>query len=75
MTIRIKEVLIEAHNSIRLVERYYTPLCRLYEIICKKLKDENIDKEMKLQMAIKAVNDTASPNSLVPTLLVFGTYL
>jgi hypothetical protein len=25
-------------------------------------------------MAIKAVNDTASPNGLVPTLLVFGAY-
>jgi hypothetical protein len=26
-------------------------------------------------MAIKAVNDTASPNGLVPTLLVYGAYL
>ena len=25
-------------------------------------------------MAIKAVNNTASPNGLVPTLLVFSTY-
>ena len=25
-------------------------------------------------MAVKAVNDTAELNSLVPTLLVFGTY-
>jgi hypothetical protein len=25
-------------------------------------------------MAIKAVNDTAGPDGLVPTLLVFGTY-
>jgi hypothetical protein len=25
-------------------------------------------------MAIKAVNDTTSPNGLVPTLLVFGAY-
>ena len=28
-----------------------------------------------LQMAVKAVNDTASPNRLVPTLLVYGAYL
>jgi hypothetical protein len=27
-----------------------------------------------LQMAVKAVNDTAGPNGLVPTLLVFGAY-
>jgi len=25
-------------------------------------------------MAVKAVNDTASPNGLVPTLLVYGAY-
>ena len=26
-------------------------------------------------MAVKAVNDTASPNGLAPTLLVYGAYL
>ena len=26
-------------------------------------------------MAVKAINDTASPNRLVPTLLVYGVYL
>jgi hypothetical protein len=26
-------------------------------------------------MAVKAVNNTASPNRLVPTLLVYGVYL
>ena len=26
-------------------------------------------------MAVKAVNNTASPNGLVPTLLVYGAYL
>jgi len=26
-------------------------------------------------MAVKAVNNTTSPNRLVPTLLVYGTYL
>ena len=35
---------------------------------------KNIQKELALQMAIKAVNDTASPNRLVPTLLVYGAY-
>ena len=25
-------------------------------------------------MAVKAVNNTAGPNSIIPTLLVFGTY-
>ena len=26
-------------------------------------------------MAVKAINDTTSPNGLVPTLLVYGAYL
>jgi len=30
---------------------------------------------MALQMEFKALNDSASPNGLVPTLLVFGAYL
>ncbi|RKF72448.1 hypothetical protein GcM1_248171 [Golovinomyces cichoracearum] len=33
-----------------------------------------LDKDMQLQMAVKAINDTAGPNALVPTLLVFGAY-
>src|SRR6266487_5250031 len=74
MAIEIKEVLVEAHNSVGLVERYHAPLRRLYEIIQDELKDEYIDKEMILQMAVKAVNDSVGPNGIVPTLLVFGVY-
>ena len=33
-----------------------------------------ITKEMRLQMAVKAVNDTAGDNGLIFTLLVFGAY-
>jgi len=29
---------------------------------------------MVLQMAVKAVNDSAGPDGIVPTLLVFGAY-
>jgi hypothetical protein len=29
---------------------------------------------MVLQIAFKAINDTAGPDGLVPTLLVFGAY-
>jgi ABC-type hemin transport system substrate-binding protein len=32
-------------------------------------------KQFVLQIAIKTVNNTAGPNSLIPTLLVFSTYL
>jgi len=70
----IKEVPVEAHHSIGKVERYHTPLKRAYEIMKKELRNEEVDKQAILQMAVKAVNDTAGPNGLVPTLLVFGAY-
>jgi hypothetical protein len=38
------------------------------------LQNEKLDKEVILQMAVKAVNDIARPDRLVPTLLVFGSY-
>jgi hypothetical protein len=65
---------VEAYNNIGKVERYYTPLRQAYKIICTELKEEGIDDEVCLQMAIKAINDTAGPNSLVLTLLVFRAY-
>jgi len=55
-----------------MVERYYGPLRRIYHIITIKLLD--ISKDMALQMAFKAINDSAGPNGLIPTLLVFGAY-
>jgi hypothetical protein len=33
-----------------------------------------MSKELYLQMAVKAVNDSTSPDGLVPTLLVFGAF-
>ena len=35
---------------------------------------KDIQKELALQMAVKAVNDTAGPDRLVPTLLVYRAY-
>jgi hypothetical protein len=45
----------------------------VYEVISTDLK--GINKALLLQMVVKAINDTAGPNGLVPTLLVFGSYL
>ena len=72
MGITTKTVLVEAHWSIRKVERYHIVLRRAYQIVSKELPD--LDKEMALQMAVKAVNDTAGPNRLIPILLVFGAF-
>ena len=73
MGITCKQVLIEAHWSIGKVERYHAPLRRAYEILRTEL-DSNTSDAAVLQMAVKAVNDTAGPDGLVPTLLVFGAY-
>ena len=70
--IDVKEIPVEAHNSIGKVERYHVPLRRAYEIISAEL--EGTDKEIILQMAVKAINDSAGPDGLIPTLLVFGAY-
>ena len=48
------------------------PLCCVYEIISLELKDAS--KELTLQMAVKAVNDSAGLDRLVPILLVFSAY-
>jgi hypothetical protein len=79
LTIATKEVPVEAANTMGLVERYHKPLCRAYEIIDDEFKDKgnpngSIPKALILQMAIKAVNDTAGHDGLVPTLLVFRAY-
>ena len=70
----MREVLVKAYNSISKVERYYALLRRLYEILRDKLRDEKLDKEVILQMVVKAVNDIVRPDKLVLTLLVFGLY-
>jgi hypothetical protein len=71
MAVDVKEVPVEAHNSVGKVERYHAPLRRAFEIISAELGTAD---DLTLQMAVKAINDSAGPNGLVPTLLVFGAY-
>lgn len=72
MSIILNQVPVEAHHSIGAVERYHAPLRRAFQVIKEDLP--NLTKEICLQMAVKAVNDTAGPDGLTPTLLVFGMY-
>ena len=72
MAILIKAIPVKAHWSIGLIKQAHLALQRAYKIIIDEYK--NIQKELALQMAIKAINDTAGPNKLVPTLLVYGAY-
>lgn len=67
-----KAVPVEAHWSIGKVERYHAILRRAYTVITADAPD--IDKTTALQMAVKAINDIASPNGLVPTFLAFGAF-
>jgi hypothetical protein len=68
--IRVKIVPIEAYNSISIIERYYSPIRRAYLIVLTKIP--SISRDIALQMAFKAINDTIGPDGLVPTLLVYG---
>jgi hypothetical protein len=43
---------------------------RAYKIITAEIK--GINKDIALQMAFKAINNTAGPDGIVPTLLVYG---
>ena len=57
--IEVKKVLVEAYNSIGKVERYYIPLRQAYNIIFLELRSD-AHNEIVLQMAVKAVNHSAS---------------
>ena len=63
----------ESHNSLGVGERYHEPLKRIY----KKLKEEEPDMEpvLRLSIAVHSLNNTASPEGLIPSLLVFGSVL
>ena len=51
---------------------YHTVLRRAFSIITAEIPDAS--RDVVLQITVKAVNDTAGPDGLVPTLLVFGAY-
>ncbi len=72
MEIIVKIVSIEAHNFVEIVKRYHNPIRQAYYIILVEIKD--IDLNMALQIAFKAINDIASLNGLILTLLVYGAY-
>lgn len=74
MGIQVHEAPVEAHHSLGKLERYYSPLRRVYNIICSELKGQDVTNEVKLQLAFKALNDSKGPHGLVPTLLVYGAY-
>jgi hypothetical protein len=61
---------VESQKSIGAGETLHSSLRRVY----KRIISENptIDPELALHLSVKASNDTANVNGLVPSLLVFG---
>ncbi len=57
-----------------MVERYHAVLQRAYKVIAADLQEYGLNKETILQIAVEAINNTAGPNGLVPTFLVFEAY-
>ncbi|KAI0990859.1 hypothetical protein K3495_g17328, partial [Podosphaera aphanis] len=76
LAIETNEIPVESANSMSIVERYHKPLRRAYEIIKEEISTNNTEEQKSfiLQMAVKAVNDTAGYDGIVPTLLVFGAF-
>ena len=62
---------VEGHNALGEEERYHSYL----RLIFNKVQTDfpHLYEDYNLQLAVKAVNDTAGPNGLVPTLLMEGS--
>ena len=67
------QIFVETYWSIGKVEKYHTPIRRVYDIIQAETRGI-ISQNAILQMEFKTVNDTIGSDGLVPTLLVFGAY-
>jgi hypothetical protein len=73
LAIEVEEIPVEVHNSISKIKRYHGPLKRAFEIIIANLST-SLAPEYVLQMAVKAVNDTAGHDGFIPIFLMFETY-
>lgn len=61
---------IESHNALGAGERYHSFLRLVYRKV--RLAHPGLSPELSLSMATAAMNQTAGPRGLIPTLLVFG---
>jgi hypothetical protein len=60
MNITVKNVLVETHYLIEMIERYHESLRRVYTIIIVKISDITLD--LVFQMTFKAINDSVDSN-------------
>lgn len=61
---------VQSHNAIGVGERYHSFLRQIYRKV--RCEHPNVENQYALTLAVKAMNDSAGPHGLVPTLLVFG---
>ena len=61
---------VEGNNAHGEGERYHSYLRLIFNKV--QTDFQHLNEDYALQLAVKAVNDTAGPNGLVPTLVVFG---
>lgn len=70
--IQVERTGIEAHNGLSICERYHEPI---RTTVRKTLLNyPKADFELVLALAVKALNDTAGPDGLVPSALLFGEF-
>ena len=63
---------VESHNSLGIVERNHKYLRDTY--LKLKIDYPNMQRQMLLALATKAINDTLGPEGIVPSSLVFGEF-
>lgn len=62
---------VNAHNAMGQIESAHGPLRRIFRLLNEN--HSSLSENLKLRLAVKALNDTAGPKGLVSSLLVFGT--
>lgn len=67
------QILLKAIYLIGKMKKYHIPICRAYNIIQIETKGI-ISKNTMLQLAFKALNNTARLIGFIQTLFVFGAY-
>ena len=68
--IRLRHTGTESHNSLASGEMYHAMIRRVFNKVSLTYPQQ--PKELCLAFTVKAINDTAGPNGLLPSLLVFG---
>jgi hypothetical protein len=72
MNISCSPVPVESAHSMGIGERYHGPVRRIFERL--RIAHPSVDKDLVLDIAVKACNDTIGVDGLVPTLLLYGVY-